>query len=131
MNLKFLMTRLKQIKLNIIQVEKQLKFLRCHLKIFWKSMNIWWQNKQDKYLVYNLQHSFVKFKNIDEFNELSLDSMYRRLNDFWKRVNRFKIVNQQTDTNKVLGQKVLDDVGNILMNCIIFTRVDTTKKKMV
>ena len=31
----------------------------------------------DKYLLYNSQHSFSKFKNIDEFKELSLDSMSR------------------------------------------------------
>ena len=40
------------------------------------------KKKQDKQLVYNPQHSFVKFKDIDEFKELSLDSMYKRLNDF-------------------------------------------------
>ena len=28
------------------------------------------KKKQDKYLVYNSQHSFVKFKDIDEFKEL-------------------------------------------------------------
>ena len=39
------------------------------------------KKKQDKYLVYNQQHSFTKFNNIDEFNELSLDSMYKKLND--------------------------------------------------
>ena len=40
------------------------------------------KNEQVKYLVYNSQHSFAKFKDIDEFKELSLDSMYKRLNDF-------------------------------------------------
>ena len=28
------------------------------------------------------QGSFTKFKNIDEFKELSLDSIYKKLNDF-------------------------------------------------
>ena len=36
MNLKFLTIRLKQIKLSMIWVEKQLKYLLCLLKIFWK-----------------------------------------------------------------------------------------------
>ena len=31
------------------------------------------KNKQNKYLVYNPQHSFAKFKDIDGFEELSLD----------------------------------------------------------
>ena len=39
------------------------------------------KNKQDEYLVYKSQHSFAKFKDIDEFKELLFDSMYKRLND--------------------------------------------------
>ena len=39
------------------------------------------KNKQAQYSVYNSQQSFVKFKDIDEFNELSFDSMYKKLND--------------------------------------------------
>ena len=42
------------------------------------------KKKQDKNLIYNSQHSFTKFKNIDEFKELSLDSMYKKLNDLKK-----------------------------------------------
>ena len=36
------------------------------------------KKKQDKHLIYNSQHSFTKFKDIDEFKELSLDSMYKK-----------------------------------------------------
>ena len=43
------------------------------------------KNKQAQYSVYNSQQSFVKFKDIDEFNELSLDSMYKKLNDSKKK----------------------------------------------
>ena len=39
------------------------------------------KNKQNKYLVYNPQYSFTKFKDIDGFEYLSLDSMFKRLND--------------------------------------------------
>ena len=39
------------------------------------------KKKQDKNFIYNSQHSFTKFKDIDEFKELSLDSMYKKLND--------------------------------------------------
>ena len=42
------------------------------------------KKKQDKHLVYNSQNSFTKFKDIDEIKELSLDSMYKKLNDFKK-----------------------------------------------
>ena len=53
------------------------------------------KKKQNKYLVYNSQHSFTKFTDIDKFKELSLDSMYKKLNDFKKRFNRLKIVNHK------------------------------------
>ena len=42
------------------------------------------KKKQGKHLIYNSQHSFTKFKNIDEFKELSLDSIYKKLNDLKK-----------------------------------------------
>ena len=71
------------------------------------------KKKQDKNLIYNSQHSFTKFKDIDEFKELSLDSMYKKLNDFFKKINRFKAVNQQTNENKVLKPNVLDNVGDL------------------
>ena len=73
-------------------------------------MNI--KKKQDKHLIYNSQHSFTKFKDIDEFKELSLDSMYKKMNDFKKRFNRLKAVDPQRDENKVLKSKVLDNVGD-------------------
>ena len=41
------------------------------------------QNKQNKNLIYNSQYSFVKFKDIGEFKELSLNSMYKKLNNFY------------------------------------------------
>ena len=43
------------------------------------------KNKHGKYFFYNSQHSFAKFKDINEFNELSPHSLYKRLNDFKKR----------------------------------------------
>ena len=64
-------------------------------------------------MVYNSQHSFAKCKDIDEFKELSLDSMYKKLNDFQKRFSKLKIVNPQADNNKGLKEKVLNSVGDI------------------
>ena len=62
---------------------------------------------------YNSQHSFANFKNNDEFKELLLDSMYKKLNDFLKKINRLKNVTPQTDENKVLKLNVLDDTGDV------------------
>ena len=50
------------------------------------------KEKQEKYLVYNSHHSFTKFKNIDEFKELSLDSVYKKLNDFFKKLISLKML---------------------------------------
>ena len=41
-------------------------------------------NNQNKNLIYNSRHSFVKFKDIAEFEEMSLDSMYKKLKNFNK-----------------------------------------------
>ena len=69
--------------------------------------------KKDKNLIYNSQHSFKKFENIDEFKELSLDSMFKKLNDFKKGFNKLKTVDPQTNENKALRPKVLDNVGDL------------------
>ena len=44
------------------------------------------KDKQNKILVYNQQHNFEKFKDISDFKEFSLDSMYRKLNDSHKNL---------------------------------------------
>ena len=63
--------------------------------------------------MYNPQYSFTKLKDINEFKELSLDSMYKKLNDFKKRFNKLKTVDPQTNENKVLKLKVLLNVGDL------------------
>ena len=42
-------------------------------------------NNQSKILIYSTQHSFAKFRNIGNIKELSLDSMYKKLNDSHKK----------------------------------------------
>ena len=71
------------------------------------------KKKQDKNLIYNSQYSFTKFKDIDEFKELSVGSMYKKMNHFKKRFNKLKTVDPQTNENKVLKPKVLDNVGDL------------------
>ena len=71
------------------------------------------QNKQNKNLIYNSQHSFVKFKDIGEFKELSLDSMHKKLKNFHKKFTSLKNVAPQTEANKNLEKKVLDNAGDL------------------
>ena len=66
-------------------------------------------------MVYNLQYNFTKFKNIDEFKELSFGSIYKKLNDFKrKKFNKLKIVVPQVEENKDLQPKVLDNAGDLV-----------------
>ena len=53
------------------------------------------QNKQNKNLIYNSQHSFVKFKDIGE------------------KFTNLKNVIPQTEANKSLKEKVLENVGDL------------------
>ena len=46
-----------------------------------------------------------------------------------KRLNRLKTVNPQTDSNDVLKQKVLDDVGDLFNET--FTKINAVKERMV
>ena len=75
-------------------------------------------------MVYNSQDSFAKFKDINEFKELSLDSMYKRLKDFQRQFNKLKVVNPQTDENKNLQENVLNNVRD-LFNELTFTKINT------
>ena len=65
------------------------------------------------HLIYNSLHSFTKLKDIYEFKEISLDSMHKKLNHFFKKINKLKAVNSQKDENKVLKSKVLDNNGDL------------------
>ena len=70
-------------------------------------------NNQNKNLVYNSRHSFAKFKDIDEFKESSLISMHKKLKNFHKKFTELKNVVPQTEANKNLKEKVLDDAGDL------------------
>ena len=70
-------------------------------------------DKQDKNLIYNSQHSFVKSNNISDFKEMSLDSMHKKLQNFCKKFIEFKNVTPQTKNNEDLKAKVLDNVGDL------------------
>ena len=52
-------------------------------------MNI--KEKKGKNLIYN-QYSFKKFEDINEFKELSLDSRFKKLNDFKKDLTNLKLL---------------------------------------
>ena len=69
-------------------------------------------DKQDKGLFYNSQHSLAEFKNVDDFKEMLLDSVYKRLQKFYKKFTGLTKVSPQTKNNKDLKEKVLDKAGD-------------------
>ena len=70
-------------------------------------------NNQNKNLVYNSQHSFLRLKDVDEFKELALDFMHKKLKNFHKKFTSLKNVVPRTEANKNLKEKVLDDGGDL------------------
>ena len=57
------------------------------------------KKKRDKHLIYNSQQSFTKFKDIDEFKKLSLDSMYKKMNDLKIIISLKLLVHKQMKIN--------------------------------
>ena len=95
---------------NITDKNEELLNSFSSTKKFNKALKI---NNQSKNLIYNTQHSFAKFKIIDDINELSLDSMHKKLENFHKKFNKLKNVIPRTKENKRLKNKVLINVGNL------------------
>ena len=70
-------------------------------------------NNQSKILICSTQYSFAKFRNIDDIKELSLDSMYKKLNDFHKKFTRFEIVAPWAKDKRILKNKALRNARNL------------------
>ena len=81
-------------------------------------------DKQNKNLNYNPQHSFPKFEDISDFEELLLDSMRKKLNDFYKKFIKFKDVNPRTKENEV----TMSDI--FLRIFITITKKDMKKEQI-
>ena len=62
------------------------------IKAFSKAPKNKVNNKENKNLVYNSQHSFAKFKDIDEIKELSLNFMHKTLKNFNKKFTDLKML---------------------------------------
>ena len=56
--------------------------------------------------------------------------MYKRLNDFQTRFNKLKIVNPQTDENKNLQEKVLNDVRDLFNQLYYIYKDKYNEEKM-
>ena len=57
--------------------------------------------------------------------------MYKRPNDFQKRFNKLKVINPQTDENKNLKKKVLNDVVDLFNELYYVYKDKYNEEKMV
>ena len=70
-------------------------------------------NVQSKKLIYDVNHSFAKLKNIDDIKKLSLDSMFSLMKESHKKFNNLNKLKTRTKNNEKRKQEVLTNVGDI------------------
>ena len=70
-------------------------------------------NIQSKKLIYDVNHSFAKLKNIDDIKKLSLDSMFNLMKDHHKKFNSLNKLKPQKENNEKGKQEVLTNVDDI------------------
>ena len=70
-------------------------------------------NNQSKKLIYDVNHSFAKLRNIDDIKKLSLDSMFNLMKEYHKKFNSLNKLKPQKENNKKRKQEVLTNIGDI------------------
>ena len=70
-------------------------------------------NNQSKKLIYDVNHSFAKLRNIDDIKKLSLDSMFNIMKEYHKKFNSLNNLKTRTKDNEKRKQEVLTNVGGI------------------
>ena len=70
-------------------------------------------NIQSKNLIYNSKYSFLKYKDIDEFKELSLDSFYKKLNKFNNQIVNLRNISSRKEEKKELKYQVLSNAKKL------------------
>ena len=58
------------------------------------------RNNQSEKLIYDVNHSFVKFRNIDDIKKLSLDSMFNLMKEYHKKFNSLNKLKPQKKKKK-------------------------------
>ena len=70
-------------------------------------------NNQSKKLIYDVNRSFAKLRNIDDIKKLSLNSMFNLMKEYHKNFNSLNKLKPQKENNKNRKQEVLTNVGDI------------------
>ena len=83
-------------------------------------------NNQSKKLIYDVSHSFVKLKNIDDIKKLSLDSIFNVMKKYHRKLNKLK---PEKENNKKRKKEVLTNVGDIYNELYDIYKGKYSKKK--
>ena len=86
-------------------------------------------NNQSKKLIYDVNHSFAKLRNIDDIKKLSLDSMFSIMKEYHKKFNKLNNLKTRTKDNEKGKQEVLTNVGGIY-NRLYYIYKNKYKKKI-
>ena len=70
-------------------------------------------NNQSKKLIYDVNHSFAKLRNIDDIKKLSLDSMFNIMKEYHKKFNSLNNLKTRAKDNEKRKKEVLTNVGDI------------------
>ena len=71
-------------------------------------------NNQSKKLIYDVNHSFAKLRNIDDIKKLSLDSMFNLMKEYHKKFNSLKKLKPQKENNKKTQTKTVNQCWRYL-----------------
>ena len=69
-------------------------------------------NIQSKKLIYDVNHSFAKLRNIDDIKK-SLDSMFSIMKEYHKKINSLNKLKTRIKDNKKQKEEVLNNVADI------------------
>ena len=86
-------------------------------------------NNQSKKLIYDINHSSAKLRNIDDIKKLSLDSMFNLMKEYHKKSNSLNKLKPQKENNKKRKQEVLTNVGDIYNELYDVYKSKYSKKK--
>ena len=70
-------------------------------------------NNQSKKLIYDVNRSFEKLRNLGKIKKLLLDSMFKLMKEYHKKFNILNKLKPQKENNKKRKQEVLTNVGDI------------------
>ena len=68
---------------------------------------------KSKKLIYDVNHSFAKLRNINDIKKLSLDSMFNLMKNYHKKFNSLNNLKTGRKDNEKRKKEVLTDVGDI------------------